>query len=1183
MPSGRAETGPTAASDPRDGLPADRDRAQRGAFASAKSPPPLETTLDAAGYLCALQLLAGFEGYVTPPGIAVPSFTAITELGALPAQLSHDDLEHALTTKLFTAVDDGLVPLHRQVAEFLAGRYLAELIRGGLPARRVVALMTGPSDDRVVTSLRGLSAWLAAHSREARPPLIAADPVGIGLYGDIESFSSSEKEELMASLATFANEAPLLGHQRRDGRSHGYRDDTAWAFRCLATADMVPTMRDLLHDVRAGVADERLAMLMLEALSSADDPQSVAELEEDLAAILWNESQPAPMRTRALDAYLHIVPDSDIRTRTLRRLLDAVQDGSIPDPDDDSRGALLEVLYPEEVTPSEVWRYALGRNNHDLIGRYWVFWNQTLLNKSSDQHLVELLDALHNDAPRVIPALEQSHWEALPDELLARCLEASGDHQDLARLYAWLAAAADSLRDRIGEEEPARRVRAWLEVHPQLQKEIILIWLRQRDPDDSHWPVGYWYCDALHSSTLPPDFGLWCLEQAVQISDAEPEVSQGLLWQAYTSIDEPSTGAGVTLEVMRDQTRDNPALAQHLDEFCDRRSASSFPAESKYQQQMRARRERWDEERRQRREDWARHLREHEDELWENRFSPQNLATLANVYLGIVVGADRQASPRDRISEFIGGDQRLVDAVMAALRCAVLREDVPEVDQTISLLLDSKHSWLAFPVLASLDLLDKEDPTRLDGLQDDQRHRALATYYCIPRGTETPHWHHRWLQQNPGMVLDVLYRCAVAGVRAGEELPPGLNDLDAAKGLGGRKHDIRLKLLEAFPTRSSNKQLRLLDRLLTGSLGNSDQTTLLALARRKQGLKSMPVAQRVRWWATEALITQGSRVHQLEVDLDESEVRTRHLAQFLVRVWDRHERRGSILTDIRTPAALAGLIEILGRWCAVTDFASGAVTLEMEVSDLIRGLIGQLGSEPGDEAQRALEELVENARLEVWLPHLKWALEEQRIIHRDASYRHPSIEQVQHTLNDGPPASPVDLKALLEHRLSDIGAELRGGSTDPWRQFWNEEQHRLTGSKPENSCRDALLTYLKPRLPDGVGVTREGSHAADTRSDIQIFYGEFHVPVEIKKDSHPDLWTAMRGQLIAKYTIEPATEGYGIYLVLWFGEPDKPVTRHRDGIRPKTAGELQRLLEQDLTRTEANKIAVVVLDVTKPS
>ncbi len=42
------------------------------------------------------------------------------------------------------------------------------------------------------------------------------------------------------------------------------------------------------------------------------------------------------------------------------------------------------------------------------------------------------------------------------------------------------------------------------------------------------------------------------------------------------------------------------------------------------------------------------------------------------------------------------------------------------------------------------------------------------------------------------------------------------------------------------------------------------------------------------------------------------------------------------------------------------------------------------------------------------------------------------------------------------------------------------------------------------------------------------------MPIEIKKDSHPDVWKAMHDQLMAMYTIDPETDGYGIYLVLWF-------------------------------------------------
>ena len=59
--------------------------------------------------------------------------------------------------------------------------------------------MTG-QDGMVVTPLRGLSAWTAAHSICARLDLIDRDPVGVGLYGDVRSFSLDEKRMLLRAL-----------------------------------------------------------------------------------------------------------------------------------------------------------------------------------------------------------------------------------------------------------------------------------------------------------------------------------------------------------------------------------------------------------------------------------------------------------------------------------------------------------------------------------------------------------------------------------------------------------------------------------------------------------------------------------------------------------------------------------------------------------------------------------------------------------------------------------------------------------------------------------------------------------------------------------------------------------------------------------------------------------------------
>ena len=87
-------------------------------------------------------------------------------------------------------------------------------------------------------------------------------------------------------------------------------------------------------------------------------------------------------------------------------------------------------------------------------------------------------------------------------------------------------------------------------------------------------------------------------------------------------------------------------------------------------------------------------------------------------------------------------------------------------------------------------------------------------------------------------------------------------------------------------------------------------------------------------------------------------------------------------------------------------------------------------------------------------------------------------------------------------------------------------------------------------------------------------------PIEIKKNSHHDLWSAIHKQLIGQYTTDPETAGYGIFVVLWFGarETRKPP----NGKRPDTAEELEKRLAENLTVSRAHKISIIVLDVTKP-
>ena len=168
--------------------------------------------------------------------------------------------------------------------------------------------------------------------------------------------------------------------------------------------------------------------------------------------------------------------------------------------------------------------------------------------------------------------------------------------------------------------------------------------------------------------------------------------------------------------------------------------------------------------------------------------------------------------------------------------------------------------------------------------------------------------------------------------------------------------------------------------------------------------------------------------------------------------------------------------------------------------------------------------------------------------------------------------------------LEEISRNIRDGNTNDWRQYWNQDSNRRPSSpKHEDDCRDALLSDLQQRMNRlGIDAAREGHYAESKRADIQVSHGGFNVPVEIKKSSHRDLWSAIRNQLIAKYTRDPGTAGYGIYLVFWLGNEPKPCQMPESGPRPKSAAALEERLHDTLSPEEARLISVRVIDVARP-
>ena len=1097
--------------------------------------------MNASGRLCAVQLLAGIAGYSLRHNEAdndYPSLVACNDS-------SSETLRGALYTKLFKSESNNrLAPVHRHVAEFLGARHLAQVIDNGLPARRVLALMTG-EDGIVVTEMRGLSAWLAAQCSNARADLIDRDPIGVGLYGDIVEFSHDEKRTLLEALS-------------REGSRIGSVFPTAAAFGALATPDMESVLEELLTSSSRSGDHQLLTEFVLLVMGQGE---ALPGLSRILLEIVRDDTWWPRINVPALDAFIHLHNSQD-KTGELKELLADIQSGSVSDPTDELLGTLLTRLYPQELPPSEVWDYLSERGDVELIGRYIMFWDSRLIRKSSPRDLAELLDSLAERLPDLRPALDARHLYGLPLKLLAAGLEARGDEIETKRLYDWLSVPLwnQDLESPWDGEESIRQIRSWLEQRPEILKKVIVEGLDRCPETDEFRYHAFNVQKRLYGSIPPHDFGLWCLERAVAVADTKLQVAEHLLELAVWTHKHQSGDEGLSLEVLQEHVRENEKLKTSLD-----RLLSPPPSPTKYRDRGT---ERVLEKHKQREQQRLDAVRSNVAALRENRAAPALLYQMAREYFGNFFNVDNSLKT---IEEWLGGERDLIDATLQGLRGAIDREDIPDIDEVLGLREKGRMHYLGLPFLAGLAEIERtalEDPARWD---DDQIRKAIGFYYCTPHVNYRPRWYLRLLRERPEIVAGEQVRFAVSEFRGSSEHIYKLWELAHDRDYAQVARHASLPLLRAFPIRCTSKQIESLDRLLWAAIQHADRRALKELIDRKLFRKSMNDAQRVHWLAAGFAVSPETYIELLEDFTRDQEHRIKQLSKFFCP-----EDSVRFSFDGLGVPGLELLIRLVGSYADPAQrSAQGWISHQMEAADCIHKLIQRLAESPSQDASDALGRLHADTALSRWQDVLVHAQDAQRVIRRDAVYRHPKIDQICRTLNGGTPSNAGDLAALLVDRLCELAVKIRTGNTDDWRQYWNEKPRT---PRLENFCRDALLSDLRERLLDGIDAQREGQYARDKRADIRVACQDFQVPVEVKKNGSRDLWSALKKQLIKQYTSDPATDGYGIYLVFWFGKnsTQPPPT----GPRPDSPQELQTKLEASLTEGLARKVSVCVIDVS---
>lgn len=1121
---------------------------------------PTESLLDAAGYMCAVQLLSGIAGY------------SLDEESSDAQHYCWKDLkEHclpllaALKTNLFQSDGEELrIPVHRSVAEFLGARYLATHIENdGLPFGRVLALMTG-EDGGVVADLRGLGAWLSVHCRSGRNALIERDPVGVVLYGDVRNFPVQDKLHVIEAWKREAQHYPWFVSERWSSSSSNA------AIGALCTKDMETALREILTSPSREEAAQALLDSMLDAICHGERMPSLADT---LEGIVRDGSYWPTVSKSAIAALLYVVPDDHSR---LLKLAQDIRAGLVEDSEDDFLGTLLPHLYPHAISVAEIFSYLHPEKSERHTGSYSMFWSYGLPKATEKNDLPLLLDKLAEIRPALRNILEDYRTNRMAGKLLVRGLEEHGDGITNERLYLWLGVGLDEHEHPRLDGEYTERISAWFAGRPERYKAIIehgaSLCVSHKNP----WSCMYRCEMRLYTSTAPADIGMWYLEKAA--AEQNDDLSQFYFVQSIHLLRQQGGQKELTfqaLEFLETWINDYPKFQAWFEPFI------TCPIGDWQQEHALNDRKRKIEHRKHKSE-LLKYYRKHIAAIREGRAYPQIFYDLARAHDGLLYEAHGE-TPRLRLEDFLDGDMALIEAAYTGFRRVLDRTDLPSVSEIIDLELKGKMHYIRSACLVGMEELFQESPDEALRLSDEVLSRLLVFRLSYSVGNDPP-WFSALVRIRPALVADAILAYALPMLRAKKEHVSGLYQLAHDDAYAEVARLTLPKLLESFPLRAKASQLAfILDSLLKGALYYLDRKYLAAMVAHKLELGSMDRTQRVYWLSCGLLLEPDVYETPLFQYIGKSEVRRGCLANFIHNDYGRRSLPDWVSIPV---SVLARLIELMGPGCS-NQRHSGVVTAAMRMADMVRSYINTLGGNPDEAAASELERLISLPDLSNWRNALRAALHDQRIARRKATFRRLSVEEVSRTLANLQPANAADLAALTFDHLRDIARKIRDGSTDDYEQYWSygENNKKLEKTKPENDCRNALLSDLQVRLgPLGIDAQREGSYADDKRADIRVSFGGtngFNIPIEIKKDTHDDLWRAIHEQLIPKYVRDPGADGHGIYLVFWFG--GKGMKPPSDGKKFHSATELEERLRQTLTVEENYRIQICVIDCALPS
>ncbi len=486
---------------------------------------------------------------------------------------------------------------------------------------------------------------------------------------------------------------------------------------------MLPHLLALMASPSRKNPEQSVISCLLDGLCHSE---TIPELKQVLIAIVRDDSYWEGIRVGALHAFLHQFPND---SESLLELADDICQGKISD-NNRLLGLLLNELFPKSIPASRIFQHLKPAGNEFNISYYELFWSHKFNERLTDEDLTIVLDELTKRGEKLLEIMPYQHiLLSMAGSLLVRGLQVYGEDISFERLYNWLSIGVKKSNDKL-KPEYQKQISDWLESHPNIYLGLLRVGINLINNADNTYGQIYKILALFRHATPPNNLGLWWLEQISRSQNHNLRCE--FFRQAFMALVNERGHHGLSLEYFQNWLVTHP-------EFNETYHSLIVNPIEEWRYEHAELHKNWEKQRNEQLKNRLKFFTQHKSDIAEGSAYPQAYHELAAAYFNHYSDINGKTG-EERLSDFLNGNDDLIDAAKRGLRKIIDRDDLPELDDIFALAIKNREHYIRLPFLVCMEKFYQENRSLIASLSNNLVSKALAFWYTYGAGAEEPAW-----------------------------------------------------------------------------------------------------------------------------------------------------------------------------------------------------------------------------------------------------------------------------------------------------------------------------------------------------------------------------------------------------------------------------------------------------------